>query len=46
MSPYKSSIMEARETSRNESLIVHYESTIKERVNAATHVIRSRGRGM
>jgi len=46
MNPYESSIKEAREMSRNESLIVHYESMIKERVNAAAHVIRSRGRGM
>ena len=46
MSPYESSIKEARETSQNESLIVHYESKIKEKVNAAAHVIRSCGRGM
>ena len=42
MSPYESSIRGTRRMSRDESLMYNNE---KEKVNAAAHVIGSRGRG-
>ena len=43
MSPYESSIRGTGRMSRDESLMYNNE---KEKVNAAAHVVGSRGRGM